>query len=86
MSDKLGRRCIQFYDLYKLEKPANEVDKLKDRCYPIEGILQGQVHDEKTGQVVLDLNGEDEPLFGDIEIDDFNKLFRNQHFIRDRYG
>jgi len=32
------------------------------------------------------LNGEDEPLFGDIEIDDFNKLFRNPNLISDRFG
>ena len=29
---------------------------------------------------------EDEPVYGDIEVDDFNKLFRNQHLTRDRYG
>ena len=29
---------------------------------------------------------EDEPVYGDIEVDDFNKLFRNQQLIRDRYG
>ena len=29
---------------------------------------------------------EDEPIYGDIEVDDFNKLFRNQHLIKDRYG
>jgi len=32
------------------------------------------------------LNGVDEPIYGDIEIDDFNKLFRNPNLILDRYG
>ena len=73
----MGRRCIQFYDLYKLEKKPEDVEKLKDRSYPIDGVLQGQIFDEKTGQVLLDLNGDDEPIFGDIEIEDFNKLFMN---------
>jgi len=35
---------------------------------------------------VLDLDGDEEPIYGDIEIDNFNKLFRNPNLIRDLYG
>ena len=28
----------------------------------------------------------EEPIYGDIEIDDFNKIFRNQNLIRDTFG
>ena len=81
----MGRRDIQFYDLYKLDKPEKDVEKLQDKSYAIDGILRGQVRDAQD-RVILDLDGNDEPIYGDIEIDDFNKLFRNQHLIRDRFG
>ena len=29
---------------------------------------------------------EDEPIYGDLEVDDFNKLFRNQNLIKELYG
>ena len=81
----MGRRDIQFYDLYKLDKPEKDVEKLTDKSYAIDGILKGQVRDVHD-RVVLDLDGDDEPIYGDIEIDDFNKLFRNQNLIRDKFG
>jgi len=28
LSEKMGRRDIQFYDLYKLQKPPSDVEKL----------------------------------------------------------
>ena len=81
LSEKMGRRDIQFYDLYKLEKPAQpDVERLKDKGFPLEGILKGMYVDERTGEEIH-IDGEKEPIYGDIEIDDFNKLFRNQHLI-----
>ena len=71
----MGRRDIQFYDLYKLDKPEKDVEKLQDKSYAIDGILRGQVRDAQGREI--DLDGNDEPIYGDIEIDDFNKLFRN---------
>mmetsp|Transcript_39539 Transcript_39539/g.51786 ORF Transcript_39539/g.51786 Transcript_39539/m.51786 type:complete len:166 (-) Transcript_39539:599-1096(-) len=85
LSEKMGRRDIQFYDLYKLSKPDDAVEKLTDKSYALEGILRGQVRDSR-GNVLVDLDDDEEPIYGDIEIDDFNKLFRNQNLIRDRFG
>lgn len=81
----MGRRDIQFYDLYMREKPDEEVVKLQDKNYMLDGILKGSYTDEKTGQVVT-INDENEPIYGDLEVDDFNKLFRNQNVIKDRFG
>ena len=81
----MGRRDIQFYDLYKREKAETDVEKLKEKGYLLEGILKGAYTDEKTGEEVQ-IEEVDEPIYGDIEVDDFNKLFRNQNLIKELYG
>ena len=81
----MGRRDIQFYDLYMNEKPEEDVVKLTDKSYMLQGILKGQYTDERTGQVIQ-MTDENEPIYGDIEVDDFNKLFRNQNIIKDQFG
>lgn len=74
--------------MYKLEKPEGDVEKLHDKGYTLEGILKGTYKDAKTGEVVdlVDEAEENEPIYGDIEVDDFNKLFRNQNLINQQYG
>lgn len=69
----MGRRDIQFYDMYRRGKPENDVETLKAKGYQLEGILAYEQE-------------EDEPIYGDIEVDDFNKLFRNQNLINELYG
>lgn len=81
----MGRRDIQFYDLYKLKKPAQEVENLENKGYLLDGILTGDFKDEATGQVVT-ITKENEPIYGDLEVDDFNKLFRNEHLITQKFG
>ncbi len=46
LSNKMGRRDIQFYDLYKLDKPSDAVEKLRDKSYALEGVLKGLYKDE----------------------------------------
>lgn len=41
LSDKLGRRDIQFYDLYKLDKPEDNVKTLDKASLPFDGVLKG---------------------------------------------
>ena len=65
----MGRRDIQFYDLYMNEKPEEDVVKLTDKSYMLQGILKGQYTDERTGQVIQ-MTDENEPIYGDIEVDD----------------
>ena len=85
LSEKMGRRDIQFYDLYKLDKQPNDVEKLQDKGFLLDGILKGEYLDEKTGKTVQIVD-EEEPIYGDLEVDDFNKLFRNKNLIKDRFG
>ena len=85
LSNKMGRRDIQFYDLYKLKKPEESVTSLQDKGYLLDGVLTGSYRDARTGLEVT-INDEDEPIYGDIEVDDFNKLFRNQHLIDEKFG
>ena len=85
LSEKMGRRDIQFYDLYKLQKPPSDVEKLQDKGYLLEGILTGQFKDVSTGEIRTILD-EDEPIYGDIEVSDFNQLFRNEHLIKEKFG
>ena len=85
LSDKMGRRDIQFYDLYKLDKPSDAVEKLEDKSYAREGVLKGLYKDEAKNEII-NMDDQDEPIYGDIEIDDFNKLFRNPNVIRDQFG
>ena len=83
----MGRRDIQFYDMYKREKPPSDVENLQAKGFPLDGILKGRYTDAATGeQIEIDEEEDEEPIYGDIEVDDFNKLFRNQNLIRERYG
>ena len=83
----MGRRDIQFYDMYKREKPPGDVENLQAKGFPLDGILKGHYTDAATGEQI-EIGGEEdeEPIYGDIEVDDFNMLFRNQNLIRERYG
>lgn len=85
LSEKMGRRDIQFYDLYKLKKPAQEVENLENKGYLLDGVLAGDYKDEATGQMMT-MTEENEPIYGDLEVDDFNKLFRNEHLIKQKFG
>ena len=85
LSDKLGRRDIQFYDLYKLDKPEDNMKLLKAKELPFEGILKGSWLDPNTNKQT-EITDDNEPLYGDIEVDDFNEIFNDQDIIRDRYG
>jgi hypothetical protein len=38
LSEKMGRRDIQFYDLYKLNEPISAVQELRQEGYWTEGI------------------------------------------------
>lgn len=58
LSEKLGRRGIKFYDLYKLHKEDKDVRALMGEGFALNGILEQE-------------NGE-EPVYGDLEVDDFN--------------
>ena len=52
LSEKMGRRDIQFYDLYKLDKQPVDVEKLQDKGFLLEGILKGSYADAKTGKTI----------------------------------
>ena len=39
LSEKMGRRDIQFYDLYQRGKPEQDVEKLTEQGYLHEGVL-----------------------------------------------
>ena len=41
LSQKMGRRDIQFYDLYKLKKPEEYVTEINSKGLPLDGILTG---------------------------------------------
>ena len=72
LSDKMGRRDIIFYDLYKLKEPPEAVAKLQENGFNFHGIL--------------DIPAEEEEVYGDIEADDFNELFINDHIIEEQFG
>ena len=85
LSEKMGRRDIQFYDLYKLDKPKELVQALIDNNLPHKEVLavKEKVTDEenKEGE-----DPEEEPIYGDIEAENFNALWKNEKFIEERYG
>lgn len=81
----MGRRDIQFYDLYKRGKPDDAIEKLENGGYVKEGILEGDFKDEATGAVTT-IREEDEPIYGDIEADDFNRLFHDRNYTDRKYG
>ena len=83
LSEKLGRRDIQFYDLYKLNSKDEDVTKLIQSEYPSKGVLAcgaNKVNEENKDEA------EEDAIYGDIEIDDFNHLFKNPNLINDCYG
>ena len=47
--------------------------------------MTGQFADVNTGEIKTILQ-EDEPIYGDIEVADFNQLFRNEHLIKEKFG
>lgn len=67
LSDKMGRRDIQFYDLYKLNEPQTSVQELKQTGNGTEGIY-------------------DPTIYEDIEVKDFNSIFRREDLIAQQYG
>ena len=83
LSEKLGRRDIQFYDLYKLNEKDEDVNTLVQSEYPIKGVLACGAN--KVNEETKDEEDED-PIYGDIEVDDFNKLYKNQHLITEQFG
>lgn len=47
LSDKMGRRDIQFYDLYRLNEPPNAVQDLRKEGYHWnEGIYDQEVYED----------------------------------------
>ena len=46
LSAKMGRRDIQFYDVYKLGKPEDDVQRIQDKGYRLDGVLEGDDDDE----------------------------------------
>lgn len=85
LSEKMNRRDIQFYDLYRFSKPPGDAENVTDKGYALEGILRGQYKDEVSGEVKT-ITEENEPIYGDLAVDDFNKLFRNEHLITQKFG
>ena len=80
----MGRRDIQFYDLYKFNNRKDEdINQLIQSEYPIKGVLACGAN--KTNEETKDEEEED-LIYGDIEVDDFNSLFKNQNLISDQFG
>lgn len=47
LSEKMGRRDIQFYDLYKLNEPAKAVTELKKEGYSwTENVFDPQIYED----------------------------------------
>ena len=63
----MGRRDIQFYDLYKLSEPQQAVQDLKKEHFWTEGIYDPQIYE-------------------DIEVNDFNTVWRNDEIINKQFG
>lgn len=84
LSDKMNRRDIQFYDLYKYKLPNYEVNAVINSNFPVNGVLncgtgksvQEEARDEPT----------EDPIYGDLEVDDYNKLYNYNNFIDDQFG
>lgn len=82
LSEKMGRRDIQFYDLYKHRK-QEDVDAVNSKDFPIEGVLAcgaNRVNEENKDEQ------DEDAIYGDIEVDDFNKLYHNNNLITDQFG
>ena len=79
----MGRRDIQFYDLYKLNSKDEDVTKLIQSEYPIKGVLACGAN--KVNEETKDEEEED-AIYGDLEVDDFNHLFKNPNLINEKFG
>ena len=90
LSDKMDRRDVTFYDLYKLHKPDESVNLLAHNHYPLENVLACGSGEAKDDNEEEKEEGEKAPvkdlIYGDIEVDDFNTLFKNPNLIEDRFG
>ena len=86
LSEKMGRRDVQFYDLYKKHRFEEDVQNMKNKGFEIDGVLSGHVIDPVTKEKGEEITDANEPLYGDIEVDDFDKLFRHRDLISDQYG
>ena len=69
----MGRRDILFYDLYKNSVPQEQVMDLANKHLPYEEVL-------KCGE------DNEDPIYGDIEVDNFEMLYNDGHLIDDKYG
>ena len=61
------------------------MSKLQDAGFALEGVLEGEYVDPISGHKAK-VDDENEPIYGDLEVEDFNKLFRNEHLIKDKFG
>ena len=86
----MDRRDVTFYDLYKLHKPDEAVNLLAHNHYPLEDVLACSSGEAKDDNEEEKEEGEKapakDPIYGDIEVDDFNNLFKNPNLIEDRFG
>ena len=87
----MDRRDITFYDLYKLQYPDEAVNLLSAHHYPIKGVLAASAADPKKDKEENEENNDEieedkDNIYGDIEVDDFNTLFKNPNIIQDRFG
>lgn len=57
LSDKLGRRGIKFYDLYRHHKEDKDVRALQAEGFKLDGIMEDE---------------QDVPIYDDLEVEDFN--------------
>lgn len=62
ISDKLNRRDVQYYDLYALQEPKEDFNRMR-----IEGGYPFTVAEAKIKE-----------LYGDMAYPDFNLVFKNQ--------
>ena len=86
LSEKMGRRDVRFYDLYKKHRFEDDVQNLKNHGLHVDGVLAGSFVDPVTKNIVKEITDENEIIYGDIEVEDFNNLFRNPELIEDQFG
>ena len=86
LSEKFGRRDVRFYDLYKKHRFEDDVQNLQNKGLQLEGVLSGVYTDPLSKKESEKITDENEIIYGDIEIDDFNKLFRNPDLIEEQFG
>ena len=81
LSDKLNRRDIQFYDLYKFGKPEEDLNSLLQSQLSREGVLNAITEPQRPQE-----EQEEDGLYGDIEVDDFNQLWKDPDTIKNKFG